>query len=244
MAAITGAGSGIGRSAAVLFASVGAHVFVLDVDQAAAESTVEEITADGGAADYLFLDVTSPDSAVEVAAAIAHSVGKVDVLYNNAGGSSAADAPVHQLDLAEFWRSIEVDLAGTVNVSRAILPGMIDRRSGVIINTASTVALTGIANRTAYTAAKGGILALTRAMAVDYAAYGIRVNAVAPGVTTTPRVEKLLVDGLGSEEMERRHLLGYGRPQDVAQAALYLASPASARVTGIALPVDSGWSCA
>lgn len=240
VALITGAATGIGRAGAILFAHEGAKVLVADIDEKGGEETAALATAAGGEAAFLRTDVTEPDS---VQAAVAHAVArwsKLDVLYNNAGGSTPQDGPATEVSLDEFWRAIKLDLYGTFLGCRFGLPAIIRSGGGAVVNTTSIMALMGWPNRDAYTAAKGGVAALTRSLAVRYAKEGVRVNAVAPSVTRTPRVEKLLQVAPDAARSAAQHLLGVCEAEDVAQAALYLASDESARTTGHILTVDSG----
>lgn len=237
---ITGGGSGIGRAAAELFAASGRHVCVLDKSQEAADGCVVAIRLAGRSASTHVLDVSNEDSVRAVVGDIQAAYGCVSVLYNNAGGSTPADGPIHLVEPSEFGRTLTVDLGGTYLMCRAILPGMISTGSGAIINTASAAGVSGSGGRHAYSAAKGAVIALTRSMAVEYAPAGIRVNAVAPGITLTGRARENLHAGNVDSHLAARHLLGYGEPDDVARAALYLAS--AARVTGVILAVDGGWT--
>jgi NAD(P)-dependent dehydrogenase (short-subunit alcohol dehydrogenase family) len=161
------------------------------------------------------------------------------VLYNNAGGATPKDGKVTEIDLDEFWRTIGVDLFGTFLGCRYAIPIMVEAGGGSIINTTSIRALIGTAGADAYTSAKGGVRALTRALALQWGAQGIRVNAIAPGVILTERVKALLRE---DDPIFRKSLLGAGTPEDVARMALYLASDESRNVTGAILPMDSGAS--
>ena len=241
VALITGAATGIGRAGAIRFAAEGAHVWVADVDDRG-EAVVAEIHAAGGSAAFTHLDVTDPDSVERAFALVDARFGRLNVLYNNAGGSSPRDNKVTKVENEEFWRTIKVDLFGTFLCCKAAIPLMVKTGGGSIVNTTSSAALRGIKNSDAYTAAKGGVLALTQSMAVNYAADGIRVNALAPSGIRTERVLKRLAEmNYVVDEKGGGHLLGLGQPTDIASAALFLASEDSAYVTGITLPVDGGW---
>jgi NAD(P)-dependent dehydrogenase (short-subunit alcohol dehydrogenase family) len=240
VAIITGAGSGIGRAAAELFAAEGATVAVAELVPELGAETVQLVRAAGGAAELFQTDVTDEASVDAMVGGVVARFGKLDILYNNAGGSRGHDGPVTEVALEEFWRAINLDLFGTWLCSRRGIPEIIKAGGGSVINTASNVGLRGFKRLSAYTAAKGGVIALTRAMAVDFAEHGVRVNALAPSVTLTQRLVERMKTSTTVQRMAERHLLGPGEPIDVAQTALYLASDESRRVTGHVLRVDSG----
>ena len=237
---ITGAGNGIGRAAACLFAREGGRVAVADLDAEAGAETCRAIEADGGEAVALEVDVREPASVEAGFASAVESFGGLDVLYNNAGGSTLYDGPVTEAPVEEFWRAISLDLFGTFLCSKFGIPHLVASGGGSIINTASNVALMGFPGRDCYTAAKGGVAAITRSMAVEYAARGVRVNAVAPATTRTARVMRMLENNAGIASVTGRQMLGIVEPEEIAYMALYLASDESRRTTGQILPVDSG----
>ena len=244
VAFITGSGSGIGRAGAVLFAREGAKVVIADISREGGERTEAMARDMGGDATYIHADVTDPDSVERAIAAAIATYGRLNILYNDAGGSTAQDGPVTKVSLDEFWRTIKVDLYGTFLCCKYGIPELIKAGGGAVINTTSVVAMAGIKGRDAYTAAKGGVLALTRSMAVGYARHGIRVNAIAPGATLTERVKKFLADDPRMDNVSDRHLLGMGEPEDIARMALFLASDEARVITGAIFPVDSGWTAA
>jgi NAD(P)-dependent dehydrogenase (short-subunit alcohol dehydrogenase family) len=240
VALITGAGSGIGRRAAELFAREGAQVVIAERDAAAGEETQRLVSGAGGSAAFFPTDVTDEES---VKAAIAQAVrrfGALHVIYNNAGGSTLDDGPLTECPNDEFWRAIKLDVFGTWLVSRHGIPEIINAGGGSVVNASSVVAHMGWPGKDAYTAAKGAIAALTRSMAVEFAPHKVRVNAVAPCVTRTPRVVAQLAALDTTRKFAEQHLVGLAEPDDVAMAALYLASDESARTTGHILQVDSG----
>lgn len=240
VAFITGAGSGIGRATARLFAREGAKVAIADLSPEGGCETLSLIEEAGGEALFVQTDVTEPQSLDAALQATVERFGQLNVLHNNAGGSTAADGPITEAALDEFWRAINLDLYGTFLGCRLGIPHLITAGGGSIINMASNVALMGLAGRTCYTAAKGGVAAITRSIAVDYAAQNIRVNAIAPATTRTPRVEKLLAQNPHVQNLTARQLFGVCEPEDIAQMALYLASDESRVTTGQVFPVDGG----
>jgi NAD(P)-dependent dehydrogenase (short-subunit alcohol dehydrogenase family) len=237
IAIITGGGTGIGRATAILFAREGARVAIADIDVAAGE---EAAHLAGNGAIAIRTDVTDPESLQAAIRATVDKFGRLDVLHNNAGGSTAADDTAVNAPLDEFWRAIKLDLYGTFLGCRFGIPELIKFGGGSVINMSSNVALMGVPGRDCYTAAKGGIAAITRSLAVAYAAQKVRVNAIAPSATMTARVRRLVAGNAALTKLADAHLLGLIEPEDIANAALYLASDESRMVTGQVLPVDSG----
>jgi NAD(P)-dependent dehydrogenase (short-subunit alcohol dehydrogenase family) len=240
VAFITGAGSGIGRRAAELFAREGARVAIAERDRTAGQETERLIAAAAGSALFVETDVTDEASVGAAIRATVERFGALHVLYNNAGGSTLADGPVTECPTDEFWRAIKLDLFGTWLVCRHGIPELVKAGGGSVINASSVVAHMGWPGKDAYTAAKGGVAALTRSMAVEFAPHNVRVNAVAPCVTRTPRVVEQLGALETTQKLAEQHLVGLAEPEDVAMAALFLASDESARTTGHILQVDSG----
>jgi len=242
VAFITGAGAGIGRASALLFAQEGAHVIIAERDVQAGEDTAAWINASvGNRAQFFQTDVTKAESLATAVQQTVAQYGRFDVLYNNAGGSTLQDGRVTDAPVQAFWDKMTLDVFGAWLGCRYGIQAMLDAgHGGSVINAASIFGLIGIHGKDAYTAAKGAIIALTRSMAVEYAPYRIRVNAVAPGATATARILKRLQEGAGSPKLREGQLLGLIQPEDVAQAALWLASEASKATTGHILTVDGG----
>lgn len=245
VAVVTGGGSraagiGTGRAAAILFARHGARVLVVDRDEAAANATVDMIAAEGGEAVAVAADLTVEEDCTAMAAAAVGRWGRIDVLDNNVG----IEGPGTILDAtSEDWdRVMAVNVRTIVQASRAVVPVMATGGGGSIVNLSSISALRP-RGLTPYTAAKGAVIALTRAMAIDHAAAGIRVNCIAPGPLYTPMV---YADGMADEVRERRRAaspLGVeGTGWDVGYAALFLVSDEARYITGTVLPVDGGVS--
>ena len=236
---ITGSANGIGRAAARLFAAEGAQLTLCDRDHLQNENLAHEIDEAGGQVQAIQTDVGEPDDMQNAVNAAVATYGGLDVLYNNAGGATAKDGAVTEIELDEFWRTIRVDLFGTVLGCRFAIPHLVQAGGGSIINTTSIRAMIGTEGADAYTSAKGGVVTLTRALALQWAQAGIRVNAIAPGVILTDRVRAMLRD---DDPVRVKTPLGPSEPEDVAPLALYLASDESRQMTGMILPLDGGAS--
>ncbi len=242
---ITGAGSGIGRAAALLFAREEARVVAADLNRRAAEETARMIRDAGGEATAVEVDVSSAASVERMFEETLEAYGRLDVLVNNAGYGFVAT--VDQTDEADWDRLMAVNLKGVYLGCKYAIPLMRRQGGGVIVNTASVGALVGIENRAAYCASKGGVAALTRALALDHVRDGIRVNCVAPGTVDTPYFSEIIAQSPDPaalrKELEERQPMGrMGRAEEIAYAMLYLASEESSFVTGSVLVVDGGWT--
>ncbi len=236
-ALITGAGTGIGRATALLFAREGAKVAVAEIDPQSGEETAHLA---GNDAIFIRTDVTNEASMQAAVQATVEKFGALHVLHNNAGGSTPHDNTVVDAPLEEFWRVIRLDLFGTFLGCRYGIPAIIRAGGGSVINMSSNVALMGVPGRDCYTAAKGGVSAITRSMAVEFAGQKVRVNAIAPSATMTDRVRKLVAGNAALTNLAQSHLLGLIEPGDIAAMAVFLASDESRMVTGHIYPVDSG----
>ena len=243
VALITGAGSGIGKVTANLFAAEGAVVVVNDVNEVAGEATVHEIRGNNHQAVYVKGDVTNPLEVKNLVDSMIGQFNRIDILFNNAGISGVG--PLHEVELEDWQRVISVNVNGVFLVSKYVIPFMIRQNSGSIINMSSCIADIGLANRASYTASKGAVLSLTKSMQVDYAKYNIRVNALMPGTIYTPFVEDYLSRDPNPEAaldaIKRRQLSKeLGKPIDVAYGALYLASDESRFMMGTSFVIDGG----
>ena len=234
---ITGAGSGIGRAAARLFAAEGAWVAVADRNRDSGEETVAQIVADGGRAVFFPVDVTSEASLRQAIDEVVVRCGRLDIAFNNAGVTHKA--PLEEHEEADWDRVLDTDLKGVWLSIKHQAKHMLAAGGGVIVNTASTYGMVGAPGVAAYVAAKHGVIGLTRAAALEYGRRGIRVNAVCPSAT---RTGMLLLDEQMEKVWNERHPLGrIAEPAEIARAVLYLASEEAAFVTGMILPVDGGY---
>jgi NAD(P)-dependent dehydrogenase (short-subunit alcohol dehydrogenase family) len=243
---VTGAGSGIGRAIARLFAAEQGVVVAADVDEASALETAAEIEEAGGRAIARALDVADEEQTRRLARLTNEELGRIDVLVNNAGVAGVGD--IEETTLERWEQVMRVNVRGVFLMCRAVVPYMRAQRSGSIVNMSSAIAETGLARRVSYAASKGAVLALTRSMQVDSARDGIRINALLPGTIRTPFVERYLRDAYedpeeGLNNIRARQLTGeLGQPEQVAHAALFLASDESSFVLGSGLVVDGGLS--
>jgi NAD(P)-dependent dehydrogenase (short-subunit alcohol dehydrogenase family) len=246
VALITGAGSGIGREAALLFAKEGAAVVAVDVDEAAAKETSALVKTAGGAATAFRADVRSSDDCAAMVACAEETHGGLHVLWNNAGIMLAADDDAVRTDEAVWEQTMDVNAKGVFLGCKHGVPALRRAGGGSIINTASFVALMGAATpQLAYTASKGAVLSLTRELAVIHARESIRVNAICPGPLRT----ELLMKVLDTDEKKQRRLVHipmgrFGEAAEIAKAALFLASDDASFMTGAALVVDGGITAA
>ncbi|MEG7336127.1 SDR family oxidoreductase [Bacillus sp. 0102A] len=244
-AVITGAATGIGQATAEVFANEGARVIIGDINTDQIKETVEAIRQNGGQADAIHLDVSNENSVKAFADQMKETCGTIDILFNNAGVDQEG-GKVHEYPVDLFDRIIAVDLRGTFLCSKYLIPLMLEN-GGSIINTSSMSGRAADLDRSGYNAAKGGITNLTRAMAIDYARDGIRVNSISPGTIETPLIDKLA--GTKEQELGEKFrkankwvtpLGRLGQPKEMATVALFLASDDSSYVTGEDITADGG----
>ncbi|HEY8868783.1 MAG TPA: glucose 1-dehydrogenase [Candidatus Limnocylindrales bacterium] len=240
---ITGAGGGMGRTAALMFAAEGARIVVAEFGEAAGDETVQLVRDAGGEATFVKTDVSRESDAKAMVDHAIATFGRVDVLYNNAGVMPEADHSVIDTDVATWDQVMAVNVRGVFLGCKYAIPPMVERGSGSIINIASFVALLGCSvPQDAYTASKGALLALTRSLAVQFGPNGVRSNAICPGPVETP----LLMDWLVKDEEAKRIRLArnptgrFGKPEEIVYMAMYLASDESRWTNGAQLVVDGG----
>jgi NAD(P)-dependent dehydrogenase (short-subunit alcohol dehydrogenase family) len=243
-ALVTGAGSGIGEAIAHTLARAGARVYVTDSNTEAGSRVTDAILGQSWQAEFLALDVTVESDCARAAALVAAKHGALDVLVNNAGiGHVGTIVTTSGDDLDRLYR---VNVRGVFNVTKAFIGQMLARRKGVILNTASVAGVVGIRDRLAYATTKAAIVEMTKCIALDHAAEGLRVNCVCPGRVETPfvaaRIREYPDPDAAYRDMTSTQAIGrMGRPEEIAAAILYLASDEAAFVTGSALMIDGGW---
>ena len=240
-ALVTGAGSGIGRAIAERFARAGARVIVADITEASGRETVALIAAAGGVAEFASLDVADDAAATALAARL----GRLDILVNNAGIGHVGT--ILQTTAADLDRLYRVNVRGPFNVTKAFLPAMLAARRGSVINIASIGGVLAVRDRLAYVTTKFAVVGLTKQLALDHSAEGVRFNCICPGRVETPfvqaRIQEYPDPAQAYREMSSTQLIGrMGRPEEIAAAAHYLASDEAELVTGSCLLADGGWS--
>lgn len=242
VALVTGAGKGIGRATALIFAEEGADVAVNALHLSSAEGTVKEIRKLGRRAIAIEADVAVVDDVDRMMDTVLNELGKIDILVN-AAGARPENVPTIEQSIEKFDRTLNTHLRGTYLCCRRAGQWMVKYGGGKILNISSTAGITGFPMRTAYGAAKAGIIHLTKTLAVEWAKHNINVNCIAPAYILTPRIETGVKEGkLDLELIEKRTPLGrLGEPNDVARAALFLVSDDAKYITGVTLPVDGGW---
>jgi NAD(P)-dependent dehydrogenase (short-subunit alcohol dehydrogenase family) len=245
VALITGAGSGMGRVAAQMFAAEGAKVVVADFDEAAGSETAESVKQSGGDASFVRADVSSEADAKAMVDHAVDRFGRVDVLYNNAGVMPEQDHSVIDTDVPTWDRVMAINVRGVFLACKYAIPAMLEQGSGSVINISSFVALLGCSvPQDAYTASKGAVLSLTRSLAVQFGPQGVRSNAICPGPIETPMLmEWLLKDEDARKVRLARNPTGrFGTPEEVVNVAIYLASNESLWTNGAHFVIDGGIS--
>ncbi|RIN36202.1 glucose 1-dehydrogenase [Staphylococcus succinus] len=240
---ITGAGGGMGRVAAQTFANEGAKIAVFERDAQAGQTTVDEITKNGGQAQFFKVDIANEDNVKNAVEATVQTFGKIDVLYNNAGVMPEADNSVVNTSEGVWDLVMNINVKGIFLMTKYVIPEMEKNQSGSIINIASFVAQMGCSvPQDAYTASKGAVVSLTKSLAIQFRPKGIRTNAISPGPIETP----LLMEWLVSDEdaknvrLNRQPAGRFGKPEDIVNCALYLASDESDWTNGANINVDGG----
>jgi NAD(P)-dependent dehydrogenase (short-subunit alcohol dehydrogenase family) len=237
---ITGAASGIGRATAKAFAAEGARVAITDRGEAALQETAEQVRAVGGVVLTVTCDVSKPE---EVAAAVAKAVkafGRIDCAFNNAGVENKA-APLHEIELEEWDRVLNINLRGTFICMKHEIAQMLSQGAGVVVNTSSGAGIRGVAGGASYAASKHAIIGMTKSAAIDYAKRNIRVNAVLPGNIATPMMDRF-TEGDIQKAVDLEPVGRLGKPEEIAEAVLWMCSDLGGFVTGASIVVDGGWS--
>jgi len=251
VAIITGGGVGIGRATALLFVKEGAKVVVADNVISSGEETVKTIKKAGGEALFIKTDVSLEEDVKKLMKVAVNKYGKLNIVFNNAGVADTL-AFTHEVKVSEWHRIININLNGVFLGMKYAIPEMLKGGGGAIVNVASLAGLVGVPQRAAYCTSKGGVIQLTKAAALEYANQNIRVNCIAPGFIWTPMQESALIDEAKrknqSIEEAKKHATSsmpinrFGKPEEIAQAVVFLASDEASFITGVTLPVDGGYT--
>lgn len=245
VAIITGAGSGQGEASAKLFAKEGATVIIAEWNEENGRKVEQEILDAGNKALFMKTDVSNEENVKSVVQEVVDRYGRIDILFNNAGigfSSRSKYTMASILDTpSEDWDNIlSINLNGVFYFCKHVIPIMIKQKKGTIINNSSLNGIIGVSGADAYSAAKGGVVALTRVMAADYGKHNIRVNCICPGAIETPMIAEVLEDPEIVQVLSSCPLGRVGKPEEIASAALFLASDESSYITGLIMPVDGG----
>lgn len=241
VAFITGAGSGIGRAAALAFAAEGAHVVVVDIDEAGNEATAKLVAEHGAQVLALTCDVTSESAVRSAVEETMRRFGRLDAAFNNAGIEQPA-APLVDITDEQWTRLLDIDLRSVFLCMKYQIPAMLEQGGGAIVNTSSGAGVVGIRGQAAYVAAKHAVIGLTKSTALDYASRGIRVNAICPGIIETPMMDRF---SGGTPEGRARVIAQepvgrMGTPEEIASAVLWLSSDLGSFATGLTMVIDGG----
>ena len=251
VALIVGGGAGIGEATAKMFAREGARVSIGDINYLAAKSVADSIVASGGEAIAIEVDVRSDTSVKQLVSHAIERFGALHILFNSAGGSLPQDAPVTDVDLSVWDRTISLDLLGTILCCRHAIPQIIANGGGAVVNMSSGAALRGSGKAHIYASAKGAIVSLTQALAGTYAKDNVRANAICSGRINTERIRQSYgipghpgksIDAMRVDELIKEYPFWFGEPEDIANIALFLASDESRMITGASIPADGGRS--
>lgn len=240
---VTGGGSGIGRAVARACAREGAAVVVSDVDAAAGAAVADELKAAGGAASFAETDVSQSAQVEALVAQVLERHGRIDGAVNNAGIEGELAKTVGWSE-AGFDRTIAVNVKGVWLCMKSEIPAMLETGGGAIVNIASVAGLVGFLGSAGYAASKHAVLGLTKTAALEYSARGVRVNAVCPGPIETPMLDRIMTGGKAARAVfeELEPMRRFGAPEEIADGAVWLLSDAASFVTGVALPIDGGWT--
>jgi NAD(P)-dependent dehydrogenase (short-subunit alcohol dehydrogenase family) len=237
---VTGAASGIGRAAAVAYAAEGARVAIVDRSADALKQTEASVKNAGGDVLAIACDVSSPEQVEAAVKLVVERFGRLDVAFNNAGVENKA-SPLHEIDLEEWDRILGINLRGTFVCMKHEIAQMVRQGSGVVVNTSSGAGICGVAGGAAYAASKHGIIGMTKSAALDYARQNIRVNAVLPGNIETPMMDRF-TGGDIQKAIDLEPVGRLGKPEEIAEAVLWMSSDPGGFVTGSAIVIDGGWS--
>ena len=240
VAFVTGAASGIGRATAVAFATEGARVAILDLTGDALAETADAVRNAGAEALVIACDVSQPEQVEAAIGQVVETFGRLDIAFNNAGVENKA-APVAEIELDEWDRILDINLRGTFVCMKHELAQMVRQGSGVIVNTSSGAGVRGVAGGASYAASKHAIIGLTKSAALDYAKQNIRVNAILPGNIETPMMDRF-TNGDIQKAIDLEPVGRLGKPEEIANAVLWMSADLGGFVTGAAISVDGGWS--